>query len=100
MLRYIENVRGIIQSPREDKYSAAEERLVNIFKENKEDKRIERLAIVLELGNEKPSQFLPRMKALAGRGKMRSVLKTLWINEMPHHQVQKSVLFRVNAIRT
>ncbi|KAF2886534.1 hypothetical protein ILUMI_19639 [Ignelater luminosus] len=79
---YVEDIWDIIESAQEDKYYAAKEKLLNIFKES-EDKRIKRLATGLNLGNEKPSQFLRRMKALAGEDITEKVLRTLWINKIP-----------------
>lgn len=78
----MENIWDIIESDRADKYSGAKERLLNIFRES-ENTRIKRLFTTLELGDQMPSQFLRRMKTLAGEDVTEKVLKTLWIEKMP-----------------
>lgn len=82
----MENIWDIIKSERSDKYTVAKERLLNIFREsiNGEDKRIKRLVTTFEPGDDKPSQLLRRMKALAGEDDTEKALRTLYIEKMPN----------------
>lgn len=80
--KYIENIWDIIRGTEVNKYSLAKERLLNIFKES-EDKRIKRLVTGIELGDQKPSQLLRKMQALAGVDVSEKVLKTLWLEKLP-----------------
>jgi hypothetical protein len=80
--KYIENIWDIIRGTEVNKYSLAKECLLNIFKES-EDKRIKRLVTGIDLGDQKPSQLLRRMQALAGADVSEKVLKTLWLEKLP-----------------
>ncbi|XP_047004790.1 uncharacterized protein LOC124623041 [Schistocerca americana] len=80
--KYIENIWDIICGTDANKYSLAKECLLNIFKES-EDKRIKRLVTGIDLGDQKPSQLLRKMQALAGVDVSEKVLKTLWLEKLP-----------------
>ncbi|XP_076660112.1 uncharacterized protein LOC143363400 [Halictus rubicundus] len=63
--KYVENIWDLVSDRTiTDKYTAAKERLLSIFKES-ENKRIKRLVTGIELGDTKPSQLLQRMRTLA-----------------------------------
>lgn len=82
--KYVENIWDIIKSTNVSKYSAAKERLLNIFKES-EDKKIKRLITGIDLGDLKPSQLLRRMQSLAGADISNKVLRTLWFEKLPDY---------------
>ncbi|BES89096.1 Hypothetical protein NTJ_13733 [Nesidiocoris tenuis] len=81
--RYLEDLWDIIESEDiKDRYSAAKNRLLGIFKES-EDSRLKKLLTGLELGDLKPSQLLRHMQSLAGDGIADKVLKSLWMDKLP-----------------
>lgn len=82
--KYIDTIWDIITDKAENKYSLAKERLLNVFKES-ENKRIKRLFTGIEIGDMKPSHLLQKMKSLATNDISDMVLKTLWMEKLPHH---------------
>ncbi|XP_076660305.1 uncharacterized protein LOC143363625 [Halictus rubicundus] len=80
--KYVENIWDLVSDRTiTDKYTAAKERLLSIFKES-ENKRIKRLVAGIELGDTKPSQLLQRMRTLATDDISDKVLKTLWLDKL------------------
>lgn len=82
--KYIDTIWDIITDNSENKYSLAKERLLSAFKES-ENKRIKRLFTGIEIGDMKPSHLLQKMKSLATNDISDMVLKTLWMEKLPHH---------------
>lgn len=82
--KYIDTIWDIITDKTENKYTLAKERLLNAFKES-ENKRIKRLFTGIEIGDMKPSHLLQKMKSLATNDISDMVLKTLWMEKLPHH---------------
>lgn len=82
--KYIDTIWDIITDKAENKYSLAKERLLNVFKES-ENRRIKRLFTGIEIGDMKPSHLLQKMKSLATNDISDMVLKTLWMEKLPHH---------------
>ena len=80
--KYVENIWDIISSENSSKYSAAKQRLLNIFKES-EDKKISRLFTGIDLGDLNPSQLLRKMQSLAGEDVSNKVSRTLWLGKLP-----------------
>lgn len=82
--KYVDTIWDIITDKAENKYSLAKERLLSVFKES-ENKRIKRLFTGIEIGDMKPSHLLQKMKSLATTDISEMVLKTLWMEKLPHH---------------
>ncbi|XP_035224166.1 uncharacterized protein LOC118196810 [Stegodyphus dumicola] len=81
--KFVENIWDIIKDEIATKYSAAKERLTNVFKES-ENKRIKSLLTGLELGDMKPSQLLRKMRTLRDNNDVSDkVLRTLWMEKLP-----------------
>jgi hypothetical protein len=80
--RYIEHIWDVIKGQDENKYSVAKARLLNIFKES-EDRRLKHLLTGIELGDQRPSQVLRKMKSLAGVDVSDKVIRTLWLDKLP-----------------
>ncbi|XP_035230005.1 uncharacterized protein LOC118201964 [Stegodyphus dumicola] len=80
--KFVKNIWDIIKDETATKYSAAKERLTNLFKES-ENKRIKRLLAGLELGDMKPSQMLRKMRTLGDNNDVsEKVLRTLWMEKL------------------
>lgn len=79
----IQQVADIVASPPEsNKYETLKNRLLQIYEES-ETRQIQKLISEIELGDQKPSQLLRRMKELA-RGKIEAdTLKILWQGHLP-----------------
>ncbi|KAF9405867.1 hypothetical protein HW555_010980 [Spodoptera exigua] len=79
----VQQVSDLILEPPEDKqYTALKERLLNIYEES-DTQRIRKLLKEIDLGDQKPSQLLRKMKDL-GRGRFPDdTLRILWIGHLP-----------------
>ncbi|XP_055951489.1 uncharacterized protein LOC129987546 [Argiope bruennichi] len=80
--KYVEHIWDIIKDTKPNKYALAKERLLNMFKES-ENKRIQRIVTGIDLGDNKPSQLLQKMKNLGADDFSEKVLKSLWLDKMP-----------------
>ncbi|XP_055928563.1 uncharacterized protein LOC129959698 [Argiope bruennichi] len=80
--KVLDDIWDIVKDPSPNKYTAAKERLLQIFVES-ENKKIKRLLTGLELGDMLPSQLLRKMRALAGTDVSEKALRTLWLDKMP-----------------
>lgn len=81
--KFVENIWDIIKDTNPNKYTAAKERLTSIFKES-ENARIKRLLTGVELGDQKPSQLLRKMRTLCDHNDVSDkILRTLWLEKMP-----------------
>lgn len=75
----ITDVRDIVMSPpAQNPYTALKSALISRMNASQEQKT-RRLLEREEMGNSKPSQFLRRLKALAGSSVSQSLLRTLWL---------------------
>lgn len=72
----------ILRPPENDKYIALKDRLINLHSESEESK-YRRLLQGQELGDQRPSQLLSRMRALAGDSVGDPLLKSLWLSRLP-----------------
>ena len=72
----------LINPPDTAKYEALKTRLLNIYEES-ENRKIQKLIGEMELGDQKPSQLLRRMKDLATGKITEETLSILWQNLLP-----------------
>uniref|UniRef100_A0A2A4JNQ1 DUF7041 domain-containing protein n=2 Tax=Heliothis virescens TaxID=7102 RepID=A0A2A4JNQ1_HELVI len=80
---HVQQVSDLILEPPEDKpYSALKERLLSVYEES-DNQRIRKLLKEIDLGDQKPSQLLRKMKDL-GRGRFPDdTLRILWMGHLP-----------------
>lgn len=72
----------LLSPPEQDKYQALKDRLLQVFEES-ETRQFQKLLGEMELGSQKPSQLLRRMRDLA-RGKIPDhTLQILWNSHLP-----------------
>ncbi|CAG9773177.1 unnamed protein product [Ceutorhynchus assimilis] len=72
----------ITNPPAQDKYDTLKERLINFFSETNESK-LRRMFRGVEFFDEKPSNFLQRLRNLAGNQVGDTVLRTLFLEHLP-----------------
>lgn len=79
----IRQVADIVANPPEhDRYKKLKERLLQIYEES-ETRKIQKLISEIELGDQRPTQLLRRMRELAN-GKMEDeALKAIWQKQLP-----------------
>lgn len=81
--RYANEVRDVIMCPLDNtSYASLKTELVKRLSSTQEEKTRKLLENVI-MGDEKPSQFLRRLQALAGTAVPESLLKTLWMRGLP-----------------
>lgn len=81
--RYANEVRDILMQPLgEEPYKNLKENLVKRLSSSQDEKTRELLENVV-MGDEKPSQFLRRLQALAGTAIPDNLLRTLWMRGLP-----------------
>lgn len=69
--------------PQNDKYAVLKERLLQVYEESAE-RQFQKLVSELELGSQKPTQLLRRMKDLGRTTQVSDqTLKSLWLSRMP-----------------
>lgn len=68
--------------PEKDKYKTLKTRLISIYSDSTET-RIKKLLHGLDLGDQRPSQLLTRMRALSGGTFGEDLLKSLWLSRLP-----------------
>lgn len=79
----IEQVSDIILNPpTTNKYDRLKERLVSVYQES-EHKQLQKLLSGLELGDQKPTHLLRRMRELGGTKFPDDALKVIWMTQMP-----------------
>lgn len=80
----LNTVSDIILNPTDEtnKYAKLKERLINLHSESEESK-IRSLLQGQELGDQRPSQLLSRMRSLAGSSVGEPLLKSLWLSRLP-----------------
>lgn len=80
----LQQVSDIITSPPStDKYKTLKERLLHVFEESAE-RQFQKLVSEMELGTQKPTQLLRRMRDLGRNAKTsEDTLRNLWISRLP-----------------
>ncbi|KAL4718548.1 hypothetical protein ACJJTC_006432 [Scirpophaga incertulas] len=72
----------LIKPPENDKYKAQKERLLTLFEESA-SWQVQKLIGEMELGHQRPSQLLRRMRNLAQEKVPDDTLKVLWQSHLP-----------------
>ncbi|KAL0881115.1 hypothetical protein ABMA27_002236 [Loxostege sticticalis] len=72
----------LLKPPETRKYDALKERLLSVYQES-ETKQFQKLISGLELGDQKPTQLLRRMRELGGSLVPDDALKVMWMNQLP-----------------
>lgn len=72
----------LFNPPASNKYNTLKERLISEFSDS-ENKQIRKLLSELQLGDDKPSHLLRKMRTLAGTSLNDDFLKTLWLQRLP-----------------
>lgn len=81
--KYLQRVTDIVRNPPpNNKYEAIKQRLIHEFTDS-DQRKLQRLIKEIELGDDKPSQLLKKMKDLAGSSITDEALKSLWIERLP-----------------
>lgn len=82
---YVRAAADIIRNPPGgNKYDAIKRRLIEEYTDS-EQRKLRRLVQEIELGDDKPSQLLRKMKNLAGDSITDDVIKSLWIQRLPEN---------------
>lgn len=82
----IEQISDILFDPPKDEkiYEALKKRLIAVYEES-DNKQFQKLLSEMELGDQKPSQLLRKMKNLARDKVPDSTLRLMWTNHLPAH---------------
>ncbi|XP_068631415.1 uncharacterized protein [Battus philenor] len=81
--QYAEIVEDIVEGPAStNKYETLKNELIKRLSASRE-RQVQQLLHHEELGDSKPSQFLRRLKSLAGSGVPDDLLRTLWASRLP-----------------
>lgn len=81
--QYLSVVSDLIRNPpAENKYTTLKDRLIKEFTAS-DNKKLRVLLNEIELGDDKPSQLLRKMRELAGTSLSDDALKSLWIDRLP-----------------
>lgn len=81
----LQQVSDVIASPpANNKYETIKTRLIAAYSDSQE-RQIKKLLTEVELGDQKPSQLLREMRALADNRISEDVLRTLWTQRLPTH---------------
>lgn len=83
----------LVSPPTDTPYEQLKNRLIESHSES-ESSRIRTLLQGLELGDQRPSQLLARMRALAGTAVGEPLLKSLWLGRLPSNT--QSILAALN----
>ncbi|KAJ8721881.1 hypothetical protein PYW08_004283 [Mythimna loreyi] len=70
--------------PAENQYTVIKERLISVYEES-DGKQLQKLLSDMELGDQKPSQLLRRMRSLAHKKVPDNTLRLMWMNLLPAH---------------
>ncbi|GFX29193.1 transposon Ty3-I Gag-Pol polyprotein [Trichonephila clavipes] len=73
----------VLKPPENGKNEALKKRLIEVHSEN-EDSKIRTLLQGLELGDQRPSELLTRMRSLASDNVDEPLLKSLWLGRLPN----------------
>ncbi|GFX99022.1 uncharacterized protein TNCV_4301971 [Trichonephila clavipes] len=74
----------VLSPPNSDKYHTLSQRLITQFNDS-ETQKIQKLLTDLQLGDEKPSHLLRKMKELSNDQLQDDFLQSLWLQRMPPH---------------
>lgn len=81
----IEQISDLLYNPPADNYyDALKKRLTSVYEES-EGRQFQKLLSEMELGEQKPSQLLRRMRDLAREKVPESTLRLMWMNHLPVH---------------
>lgn len=97
---FLPHVSDILESPPSDgtsKYQAVKDRLIGTFSESQESK-LRRLLKSHQLGDQKPSHFLQIMRNLASGQLNDSLLKTLFLEQLPEDVRSILVISQVSDV--
>ncbi|GFX21690.1 uncharacterized protein TNCV_1200701 [Trichonephila clavipes] len=81
-LSYVSDI--VLSPPNNDKYRTLSQRLITQFSDS-ETQKIKILLTDLQLGDEKPSHLLRKMKELSNGQLQDDFLQSLWLQRMPPH---------------
>ncbi|GFX01246.1 uncharacterized protein TNCV_4582121 [Trichonephila clavipes] len=81
-LSYVSDI--VLSPPNSDKYHTLSQRLITQFSDS-ETQKIKKLLTDLQLGDEKPSHLLQKMKELSNGQLQDDFLQSLWLQRMPPH---------------
>lgn len=81
----IEQISDLLYNPPAEKYyTALKSRLTSVYEES-EGRQFQKLLSEMELGEQRPSQLLRRMRDLARDKVPDSTLRLMWMNHLPAH---------------
>lgn len=81
----IEQIADLLQNPpATDQYNVLKNRLISSYEES-DSRQLQKLLTDIELGDQRPTQLLRRMKTLAGNKVPDSTLRMMWTNHLPPH---------------
>lgn len=80
----VEQIADLLFKPPENLYDALKERLTSVYEES-EDRQLQKLLSEMELGDQKPTQLLRRMRSLAHDNIKDETLRMMWMNLLPAH---------------
>lgn len=81
----VEQISDLLYDPPSSSlYEAIKERLISVYEESA-GKQLQKLTTEMELGDQKPSQLLRRMRELARAKVPDSTLRLMWLNHLPPH---------------
>lgn len=81
----IEQICDLLYNPPADhQYTAIKERLISVYEES-DSKQLQKLLSDMDLGDQKPSQLLRRMRSLAHKKVPDDTLRLMWMNLLPAH---------------
>lgn len=81
----IEQVSDLLfDPPKEQQYQALKARLIYVYEES-EERQFQKLLSEMELGDQRPTQLLRRMRNLARDKVPDSTLRIMWMNHLPPH---------------
>lgn len=75
---------AVMNPPAVDKYKHLKEQLILCFSDS-EQKKLQKLLSLMELGDNKPSNLLNQLRALANNKVGEEMLKSLWMHRLPSH---------------
>ncbi|GFW83535.1 transposon Tf2-9 polyprotein [Trichonephila clavipes] len=81
-LSYVSDI--VLSPPNSDKYHTLSQRLITQFSDS-DTQKIKKLLTDLQLGDEKPSHLLRKMKELSNGQLQDDFLQSLWLQRMPPH---------------
>lgn len=81
----VEQISDLLYNPpSESQYTVLKERLISVYEES-EGRQFQKLLQEMELGDQKPTQLLRRMRNLARDKVPDSTLRLMWMNHLPPH---------------